>query len=197
MELILASSSPRRNKLLREAGFVFRAINPGPVEEGIANLDGCAIHQARRLALAKALAVAQDLTNSLVLGADTLVSLNDQVIGKARDRRQARQILSALSGSDHQVITALALVHAPHGQRILRHQLTSLTMARLSQAQIDHYIDSGLWKGKAGAYAIQENDAFITGIVGSFSNVVGLPLELFEQMLRDFVTAQVLQELKA
>ncbi|MCK4850450.1 MAG: septum formation protein Maf [Phycisphaerae bacterium] len=197
MELILASSSPRRRKLLSQAGFVFRVVTPELLEDSSAALGQSAIDRARALALAKARSVAPNFSQALVLGADTLVALGEQVIGKARDRQHARQILTTLSGTTHQVITALALIFTSDGRTLLEHDTTSLTMAQLSAEQIDHYLRTGPWQGKAGAYALQENDSFISNVEGSFSNVVGLPLELFERMLRDLLPARLLSEIKA
>ena len=196
MEFVLASSSPRRRDLLCRAGFKFRPLDPGQVEEEMDLSGQSAVQQARTLALAKARAVAAELTQAVVLGADTVVSLDEQVIGKARDRSHAREILSILSGSSHQVITALALLRAPREQISVAHDVTSLKMARLSDDQIEHYLDTGPWQGKAGAYAIQEDDAFITSVDGSFSNVVGLPMELLERMLDQFLPAELLREFR-
>ena len=196
MELILASSSPRRRKLLSEAGFVFRVVTPELLEDSLAALGQSAIDRARALALAKARSVAPNFSQALVVGADTLVALGERVIGKARDRQDARQILTTLSGTTHQVITALALIFTCEGRTLLEHDTTSLTMAQLSAEQIDHYLGTGPWQGKAGAYALQENDSFISNVEGSFSNVVGLPLELFERMLREVLPARLLSEIK-
>ena len=196
MQLILASSSPRRRELLSQAGFVFKAVNHQLSEHASSAPSQSASDLARSLALAKARSVARNLNQALVLGADTLVALDQHVIGKPRDRKHAHQILTTLSGTTHQVITALALISAPDGPTLLEHETTSLTMAQLSTRQIDRYLRTGLWRGKAGAYALQEDDAFITNIQGSFSNVVGLPLELFERMLRQLLPTKLLSEIK-
>lgn len=196
MELILASTSPRRKNLLTEAGFVFRTIDPGAVEEQISVGGQSAVQQARSLALAKAQRVAAGLEKALVLGADTVVALGDHVLGKPRHLDHAREILQMLSGSRHKVITALALVNTQTEKCLLEHEQTSLTMARLSSEQIEDYLASSLWRGKAGAYALQENDTYITDIQGSFSNVVGLPMELLERMLNRFVPDKSLWEFR-
>ena len=199
MELILASSSARRFDLLTQAGFIFQVHDPEEVEALASRPTRPAALQARVLALAKARSAAQRHnlhSPTLVLAADTLVALNNHIIGKARDRAHAREILAMLSGTTHQVITALALLELPLGPSLVEHDVTSVTMAELSTGQIQQYLETNLWQGKAGAYAIQENDAFILKIDGSFSNVVGLPLQLFERMLRDFLPAQSVQELK-
>lgn len=196
MEFVLASSSARREQLLSQGGFDFRVVNPGQVEDQICCSEKSAVHQARILALAKAQAVAAKQGQAIILGADTVVAVNNQVIGKAGDRDHAKQILSMLSGSRHEVITGLALLEAPAGRSVVAHEITSLQMAELSDQQIEHYLDTGPWQGKAGAYAIQEDDAFITSVEGSFSNVVGLPMELLERMLSDFVPAELLRKFR-
>lgn len=199
MELILASSSARRLDLLTQAGYTFQVCDPEDVEARTCRPTGSAARLARVLALAKARSVAQrhDFhSETLVLGADTTVALNNHIIGKARNRAHARQILTMLSGTTHQVITALALLELPLGRSLVEHDVTSVTMAQLSAEQIQQYLQTNLWQGKAGAYAIQEDDAFILKIDGSFSNVVGLPLELLERMLRNFLPTQSVQELK-
>ena len=138
MELILASSSPRRFELLTQAGYVFRVIEPDEVEG--AGLQTCesASKQARGLALAKAESVGQRekfTSKTLVLGADTVVALGDQVIGKAVNREHAGEILSRLSGSRHEVITAVALLEEPSGRKMVRHEITSVSMIELSSSR--------------------------------------------------------------
>ena len=197
MELILASSSPRRFELLSEAGFILRVVQPDEVETEGNLRDGSAIEEARRLALAKAQSVARKLrSKAIVLGADTVVSLDEQVMGKARDREHARQILRMLSGTTHKVITGLALVEVPAGRCLVEHDVSSLRMADLSAEQIEAYLDSGAWTQKARAYGIQEDDAFILKIEGSFSKVVGLPMELLERMLKELIATKLLREIK-
>ncbi len=196
MELILASSSPRRSQLLGQAGFVFRVVHPPAVEEQTSTIGMSAIETACTLALAKAESVGVNFGSSVVLGGDTVVSLGGNIIGKARDREHAREILRALSGSKHQVISALALKRTDGGKTLVDHDITELTMKNLSDQQIEDYLQDGPWQGKAGAYAIQEDDAFITNIEGSFSNVVGLGMELFEKMLGDLLSAEEFLELK-
>ena len=196
MELILASSSPRRSQLLGQAGFIFRVIHPPEVEEQTSTVGLSAVKTARTLALAKADSVGLNFGPGVIIAADTVVSLDDQIIGKARDREHARQILRALSGSNHQVISALAMKRTDSGKTLVDHDTTELTMTELCDQEIEQYLQNGPWQGKAGAYAIQKDDAFITNIKGSFSNVVGLGVELFEKMLGDLVSVEEFLELK-
>ncbi len=109
------------------------------------------------------------------------------MFGKPLDRDDARTILSNLSGTTHRVITAVTLLDATTGRRLIRHDSTAVTMKPLSDNQLEAYLDTGAWAGKAGAYGIQDRgDAFVESIDGSFTNVVGLPMELLGRMLADW-----------
>lgn len=183
-QFILASSSPRRQQLLGEAGYRFDVVDP-PLEEPDERHKGLAPAQlAEALAYFKARAVAEGRGYAQpVLAADTVVALGEQVIGKPIDADDARRILSSLAGTQHEVITGVALV-APGGRRALASRTTRVRMRELSPDQIGQYISTGLWEGKAGAYGIQDgDDAFVEAIDGSFSNVVGLPMELVPMLL--------------
>jgi septum formation protein len=182
-ELILASGSPRRRELLSRAGYAFTVIPP--------TVDECAVvpkllrpnAYAESLAYFKARSVAENRRDARVLGADTIVTLDGDILGKPDDADHARQMLSRLSRNRHAVITGVALLGPGHG-RVLASQTTWVCMRPMSDAEIDAYIDSGEWQGKAGAYAIQETaDRFVTRLEGSFSNVVGLPMELIAKLL--------------
>ena len=128
--------------------------------------------------------------HALVLGADTVVSLPgppDDIIGKADNEDHARQILNRLSGTTQEVITGLAMVDLDTRFRFIESEITTVTMRELSESEIEDYLAAGHWRGKAGAYGIQGSaDAFIERLDGSYTNVVGLPLErldrLFHQM---------------
>ncbi|MEK7732222.1 MAG: Maf family protein, partial [Planctomycetota bacterium] len=122
-----------------------------------------------------------------VLAADTIAALGGRVFGKPADRDDARRILKSLSGTTHQVITGVTLLDASSGVRLIRHDSTNVIMRRLTDSEIEDYLDSGAWEGKAGAYGIQDKgDAFVERIEGSFTNVVGLPMELVARMLDEF-----------
>ncbi len=187
-EFILASRSPRRSELLRQAGYRFRVVPP-PLAEPLAAAPGSSPAQvAEALAYFKVRSVQADHPEEMILGADTVVACGDQILGKACDEAEARRILSIISGARHNVTTGVALL-VPDGsggqaRRLLAAETSYVTMRRLSQEQIDQYVASGQWRGKAGAYAIQESgDELIEGFEGSFTNVVGLPMELLERML--------------
>ena len=184
--LILASSSPQRRQLLLQAGVPFQAVDP-PIDEPdepIANLPPA--RQAESLAYFKARSVADRHPGRTVLAADTIVAGPAGILGKPADADDARRMLAALSGTTHQVITGIALI-TPAGQRHIASDTTSVTMKPMSRGDIEAYIDSGEWMGKAGAYAIQLSaDRYVDHLDGSFTNVVGLPMELVMQMLGEF-----------
>ena len=139
------------------------------------------------LAVRKAESVAVRLAEGLVLGVDTLVATEDGIIGKPRDRADAIAILKRLARAPHVVVTGLCLLDARTGRRRVASDQTRVTLRPMTGAEIEAYVDSGEAMGKAGAYAIQETgDRFVERVEGSFSNVVGLPLELLENMLKEF-----------
>ena len=181
--LILASASPRRRALLAEAGISFTAVEPPLPEphDGIARL--APAQQAEALAYYKARAVAGEDPPGRVLGADTVVALGREVLHKPADATDARRMLGALSNSRHAVITGVALL-GPGARRCICSDWTWITMRPMSEAEIEAYIASGEWAGKAGAYAIQETaDRFVVAVDGSITNVVGLPMELVGRLL--------------
>ncbi|HAU37254.1 MAG TPA: septum formation protein Maf [Phycisphaerales bacterium] len=183
--LILASSSPRRRQLLAEAGLSFDVVAP-TIAEPNDDLRGLSPQQqAEALAYFKARVVSDRRPDACVLGADTVVALGGEILGKPADEADARRMLNALSGSRHAVITGVAVL-CPHNVRLIASETTYVTMRRMTPDEIDDYIRSDEWRGKAGAYAIQETaDRYIVKVEGSFSNVVGLPMELVARMLAE------------
>ncbi|RKY73718.1 septum formation protein Maf [candidate division KSB1 bacterium] len=187
---ILASRSPRRCKLLREAGYHFDVIAP-TVSEPAPNPHTKPSQLAQAAAYFKAKSVWEDHPDQIVLAADTIVAVDGQIYGKPTDQADARRILSALSGKRQAVITGVAILfpddqmQAP--RRMIASETTYVTFKQLSPQEIEKYIASGQWKDKAGAYGIQDPptaDEFVESIEGSFSNVVGLPMELIERMFK-------------
>lgn len=180
MRLILGSASPRRRELLAQIGVVPDAVTPPDIDEtplkGELPRPYCA-----RIALAKAHAVASD-PEDVVLCADTTVALGRRIMGKPVDKAEAAQFLLALGGRRHQIITAVAL---RKGERVWTREVVSQAkMKRLSDAELNAYLDSGDWQGKAGGYGIQgAAGAFIPWIAGSFTGIVGLPLAETAQLL--------------
>lgn len=174
-KLVLASASPRRVELLAQLGIVPDAIHPTDIDEtpikGETPKD-----MVLRLAIAKAQASAAVHAGAFVLAADTTVALGRRIIGKADDAAHAREILSLLSGRSHRVWGGIALV-TPQGKCISRAVCTRVVFKRLSIAELDGYIASGEWQGKAGAYGIQGRaGGFVLSNNGSYGNIVGLSL---------------------
>ncbi|MDD5326242.1 MAG: Maf family protein [Phycisphaerae bacterium] len=186
--IILASVSPRRKQLLTEAGYEFTVVPPG-IDESAFTFEGITVCEyAERLALAKAKAVADRFPNSLVIGADTVAESQGEIIGKAADAKDAERITRKLFSQPHKVITGVAIVRVSAGAEIVESDTTIVYPKRLTDEQIAEHIESGTWRDKAGAYAIQESgDEFIEKIDGSMTNVMGLPMELLELMLRRFI----------
>ena len=182
--IILASSSPQRKALLEEAGFDVTVAAP-EIDERIRG-DLSPAEHALALARAKARQVAGRVDDGLVLGADTVGSYEGKIIGKPADEQDARRILGELSGTTHECITAICLVDQPAGKEYTEITRTVIVMEDLTDEMIGAYVASGESTGKAGAYAIQEKgDRFVKRLDGSFSNVVGLPMETLARMLSE------------
>ena len=181
--LILASQSPRRRQLLLEAGYRFEVVEPKLGEPDWVHPHlGPAMH-VESLAYFKARSVAADHLDQTILAADTIAVVDGRIIGKPRDLDDARNILNALSGKAHSVITGVVLLHAASGRRMLQHNITTVRFRALTQEMVEAYLRTRRWAGKAGAYGAQDqDDPFVLSITGSFTNVVGLPMELLTQM---------------
>ena len=181
--LILASSSPRRIQLLREAGFDPEIVPPEVHERTCGFLTPCelALFNANR----KAVAVAARFPEAVILAADTIVALGPAVFGKPRDLDDARRMLQNLVGKTHIVVTGVALIHPNHRRVILQAEETDVKFRALPEAEIDRYLKAINPLDKAGAYAAQESpESIIERIDGSFTNVVGLPMELVVPLLK-------------
>jgi septum formation protein len=175
MTLILASSSPRRRELLAQIGIVPDAIDPADIDE-TPRKGELPLRHAQRLATEKARLVAERHPGAVVLGADTVVGCGRRILPKAETIEQARACLTLLSGRRHRVHGGVALM-TPGGKLVERRVTTAVAMKRLSPQELETYLDSTEWQGKAGGYAIQGLAArFVREIIGSYSNVVGLPL---------------------
>ena len=183
--LVLASGSPRRADILRAAGFAFDPCAISVDETRLPRED--AVVYVERLAVAKAQAGAALHPARVVLGADTVVVIQGEILGKPRDETDAQRMLSLLSGTWHEVLTGVALVRAETGDIKVAHEVTKVRFATMTAEEIEWYLTTGEAIDKAGAYAIQGRAArFIEGIEGDYLNVVGLPVRLLYQLLRDF-----------
>ncbi|MBI4886820.1 MAG: septum formation inhibitor Maf [Acidobacteria bacterium] len=181
MRLILASASPRRAELLRAAGIAFDVM-PAGVDEALLPGETPEEH-VRRLAGAKARAVAARAGGRPVLAADTVVVVGDQILGKPEGDDDARRMLRLLSGRAHDVLTGVTLVWGVPEACLSEVATTTVEFGPLSEAEIGWYVASGEPADKAGAYAIQGlASRFVTRIEGSYSNVVGLPVALVHKL---------------
>jgi len=184
--IVLASSSPRRRRLLRELGVGFSVRVPDLDERPLpGELPGSHV---RRLALAKARAVARELDPGCgaqwVLGADTVVVLDGRILGKPRDARDAQGMLARLSGRTHEVLTGVALVPAAGGRARTAVVRSRVEMKPFDKATIRRYVAGGEPLDKAGAYAVQGGGRHLVAkVFGSLTNVIGLPLERLRSML--------------
>ena len=179
---VLASASPRRAELLLRLGLTADAIDPADLDETPRRGERPEAY-AKRLAAEKAAHVAGRHAGAVVLAADTVVAAGQRILPKAEDRATARRCLTLLSGRRHQVLTAVTVIDA---RGTARHRLarSTLRVLPLGAAEIEAYLDSGEWQGKAGGYAIQGRfEAWVPWIEGSFSAVMGLPLAEARAML--------------
>ena len=174
--LVLASSSPRRVALLSEGGFEFEIASPRVTEKFSTTLTLREVTLWN--AIRKGMAIAQTRPDAVVLAADTLVALENQIIGKPADLSEAAQILQRLSGRTHQVCSAVAIYQQTLGKSAVFHESSRVRFRRLSDTMIQSYLAKVDTLDKAGAYAAQGSGAeIIAKIEGSFTNVVGLPME--------------------
>ena len=186
VSIILASASPRRKQLLAEAGYKFTVVRPD-IDESVFPVKGVkACEYAKRLALAKAKNVAEKYPDCLVIGADTVVDFQGQIIGKPADAKEAEQITKKLFSGPHKVITGIAIIRLRDGIELSESDTTTIYPKKLTTEQITEPIKNETWRNKAGAYAIKENgDEFMERIEGSLTNVMGLPMELLESILAE------------
>ncbi|WP_274362617.1 Maf family protein [Paenibacillus thermotolerans] len=188
--LILASSSPRRQELIRSLGLPVR-IRPSDVDETIEG-ELAPADIVETLADRKASAVYDGLVREgeragIVVGSDTIVVLDGQVLGKPVNERDAARMLSALQGRDHEVYSGVALIDAESGEKAVSHRVTRVWMKPMDEETIRRYITTGEPNDKAGSYAIQGIGAtLVERIEGDYFNVVGLPLALVSDMLKAF-----------
>ena len=181
--LTLASGSPARRDLLARAGFTF-AVRPAHVDEPTGEGFTDPRTYVHTVAWMKAAAVAPQVTDGLVLAADTVGWLDGRVIGKPADEADARRILTTLGGRDHELWTGVVLWRRPDDVQLVWQEVSRVHFRRLTDAELTAYLATRQWQGCSGAYAIQEtDDPYVKLLAGSLSNVIGLPLESRHQRL--------------
>jgi septum formation protein len=184
--LILASASPDRRALLEEAAYSVEVI-PSHIDEPTGSGFTDPRHYVMTVAWLKATAVAPQVGEGLVLAADTVGWLDGQVIGKPTDVDDARRIITALGGREHELWTGVVLWRRPDDVQIVWQECTRLACRVLSRQELDEYLATDQWVGRSGAYAIQvENDPFLRIVEGSLTNVIGLPMESLQRRLKEF-----------
>jgi len=185
MDIVLASQSPRRQELLRKIVPLFRVEPSGLDEDEFREKDP--LRFALRAAEAKAREVAERNPSSLVIAADTVVNLREEVLGKPKDRDQAEGMLRKLSGQRHRVITAVALYRKEDERLLTGFEISYVTFRVLSDRDIEGYLASGDYLDKAGSYAVQQiGDLFVEKLEGDYENVVGFPVARVKKLLEDF-----------
>lgn len=181
--LILASGSPRRRELLGRMGYEFQICSPD-VDE---HVSGHARDIVRTLAVRKARAAAERFDRGVIIASDTLVSLDGAPLGKPADADDARRMLRALSGREHEVFTGVCVIDAQTGMEEAQVDRTGVRFRPLTDAEIDAYVATGEPMDKAGAYAIQGGaGAFVESLDGSFENVMGFPVDVAGELLAGF-----------
>ena len=182
--LILASASPRRRQLLEEAGYAFE-VDPSDVEEPGPAPGVSPEEYAAGLAWRKARAVARRRGAGLILAADTVCAVGGEILNKPIDRDDAERMIRLQEGGDADVITGLCLHRGDRPEWVGAVEVSVVRFRALSDHERRAYLDSGRWEGKSGAYGVQDGDPFVSVARGSFSNVVGLPMERLAALLSE------------
>lgn len=183
-KIVLASRSQRRMEILRAVGWPFEAV-AADIDESV-RAGESALSYVKRLAFTKAQTVTRKRPGGFVLGADTTVVVDGELLGQPLDDDDARRMLKLLSGKWHEVLTGVALLRGEQdGQSLVDHETTRVCFAEMSDAEIDWYVSTGESRGKAGGYGIQGPAAlFVEEIAGDYFNIVGLPVRLVYEMVR-------------
>lgn len=184
-KIILASGSKRRQEILQMMGLEFSVVESGYDEEQIKTDDP--VELVEELALQKALCVAKDHEDALIIGGDTTVYVAGQLVNKAEDKIEAERMIRLLSGTTHMVVTGVAVVNSLTGDQVVGHEEGFVRFRKLSEEEIKKYVESEVWRGFAGGYAIQGAAApFVSDQTGSLSAIIGFPIilvaDLLEQM---------------
>jgi septum formation protein len=184
LRLILASASPRRQELLRDAGYRF-IVSPADIDESIYPPNLSPGQVAVYLSEQKARTAARSYPSDVILAADTVVAMGGELFGKPADREDARRMLGRLSGSVHGVLTGVTVACPATGFWRTRLAESAVHMRPLTAAELDSYLDTNQWQGKAGGYGIQDPDPFVTRSTGSLTNIVGLPMQETAELLAE------------
>ncbi len=190
--IILASASPRRKDLLLKYG-IEPIIRPSNVKEIISPRE-----RPEQVAMSLAFAKAKDIAgkfigNEIIIAADTLVYLNNNILGKPKDKDEARHMIRMMNGKKHFVITGLSIIEVQTNRKIIDYEKTMVRFRKLSENKIERYLDTGEYKDKAGGYGIQDQgEILIEEIKGCYSNVVGLPIPKLDKLLEKYFRISLL-----
>jgi septum formation protein len=183
---VLASGSPRRRELMTEWDYDFEIIPPSDTAEcGICSSE-TPPELVARLAYQKAGDVARRWESGVIIGCDTVAECMGQILGKPHSVDHAREMLKLLRGREHHVYSGLCLWRRPGDKTLVQVDVTKLVMDPISDADLEEYLRTELWEGKAGSFGYQDGHDWVHVIEGSESNVVGLPMELLGRMLKEF-----------
>jgi septum formation protein len=192
-QIVLASRSPRRAALLEQMGFSFRVISAEIDEKGVSFSDP--IKHAIELSKRKAEVILPQIDEGLIVGADTVVYLDEEILGKPTDKEEAISMLTKLSGKTHEVFTGFTILDTG-GKKVSDFERTSVTFRQLERWEVDDYVESGGPMDKAGGYGIQDRSGlFVDRIEGCFYNVVGFPLTKFYQGLKQLLDVEILRQM--
>lgn len=185
--IILASASPRRHQLLKDAGYAID-VDPSGIDEPEPDGPVDVRMYVAELAWRKAFSVASRREHGLILAADTSCAVAGEILNKPVDRADAERMIRLQEGRDTEVVTGLVLYRIERQEWVAAIESSTVRFRPLTDAERISHLDSRRWEGKAGAYGVQDEDAYITVVSGSWSNVVGLPMERLESLLRDHPT---------
>ncbi len=183
--LILASASPRRKQLLEEAGYEFE-VEPAGIDEPEPSSEMSPWAYAAHLAWRKAAEVARRRSTGLIVGADTICVVEGEILNKPLDRSDAERMVRLQEGRNTHVISGICLYRVDRHEWVGAVEVSVVRFKPLSDQDRVAYLDSERWQGKSGGYGVQDNDPFVTVVRGSFSNVVGLPVERLEALLQTY-----------
>ena len=190
MKYILASKSPRRSEILKNAGFKFKII-PSNVDENIISTNLEPEDYCIRLAKLKSKDIAENHTDFTVIGSDTIVVINNEILNKPKNFHDAKKMLTMLSGKTHKVLTGVSIININKNVNVNFYDSTKVTFYKISDKEIEGYIKTFKPFDKAGSYGIQDgSNLFIKNIVGSYENIVGFPISKFYQSIKKISSLQ-------
>ena len=193
MNIILASASPRRKEILENANVKFKIMSSDIVELTLEGESPC--QMVMRLAFEKGIDIADKQKSDLVISADTIVVLDNKVLGKPKDEKEARYMIESLSGKTHQVITGISLINLENNKKIIDYVISNVKFKNLSEDNINDYISTNESLDKAGAYGIQGYGALLVKeIQGDYFNIVGLPISRLSDLLKEHFNINLFME---